>query len=115
MVLGGSRWVHASICPELCVPFVSARPQSAHFLRPVKLQTLAVHANRSTRRPENASCKKKIVVGIFKKNVWGEFFRPEALAGGVQSAPKSLQFLALLCVHARLLLVFFNLNFEPTR
>ena len=115
MILDGVRWVHGSVLPELCAPLVSAYPHSAHFLRPVKMRTLAVHTNRSTRRPENASCKKKLVVGTFKKRVWGEFFRPEALAGGVQSAPKSLQFLALLCVHARLLLVFFNLNFEPTR
>ena len=114
MTLDDSRWAHASIFLELCAPLVSAYPHSAHFLRPVKMRTLAVHTNRSTRRPENASCKKKIVVGTFKKRVGGECFRPEALAGGVQSAPKSLQFLALLCVHARLLLVLLNLNSEPT-
>ena len=106
MPLGELRWVHASIFPELCVPLVSAYPHSAHFLRPVKMRTLAVHTNRSTRRPENASCKKKKSWALSKKRVWGEFFRPEALAGGVQSAPKGLQFLTLLSVHARLLLVF---------
>ena len=115
MPLDESRWVHASICPELCAPLVSAYPHSAHFFRPVKMRTLAVHTNRSTRRPENASCKKNWSWALSNNRVWGEFFRPEALAGGVQSAPKNLQFLALLCVHARLLLVFLNLNFEPTR
>ena len=68
--------MYASICLELCAPFVSAWPQSAHFLRPVKLPTLAVHTNRSTREPKNASCQKKLVEGTFRKKDWGEFFRP---------------------------------------